>query len=314
MLNKTDKIVITGAAGLVGQNLIILLKEKGYTNLVAIDKHEANAQILQMLHPDVTFVLADLADQGVWAKSFEGAKMLIQLHAQITGKTADLFIRNNLTATANVLAAAKTYQVPEIVHVSSSVVISRTGDNYSNTKKEQEKMVLESGIPCTALRPTLMFGWFDRKHLGWLSRFMEKLPFFPVPDLGRYMRQPLYVRNFCAVIIAAMERSKKNEVFNIVGREKVNYIDIIRTIKKIKHLKIVFIYLPYWLFYFLLKVYALFSKNPPFTADQLRALCAGDDFPLTDWWSEFGVTVTPFVTAMEETITDERYNQYILER
>ena len=24
------------------------------------------------------------------------------------------------------------------------------------------------------LRPTLMFGWFDQKHLGWLSRFMAK--------------------------------------------------------------------------------------------------------------------------------------------
>ena len=58
-------------------------------------------------------------------------------------------------------------------------------------------IVLASGLPCTVLRPTLMFGWFDRKHLGWLARFMRKVPVFPIPDEGRYLRQPLYVGDFC---------------------------------------------------------------------------------------------------------------------
>ena len=38
-MNKSDKIVITGGAGLVGQNLIVRLKQRGFTHLVAIDKH-----------------------------------------------------------------------------------------------------------------------------------------------------------------------------------------------------------------------------------------------------------------------------------
>ena len=39
-MQATDrKIVITGAAGLVGQNLVTLLVEQGHTRLVAIDKH-----------------------------------------------------------------------------------------------------------------------------------------------------------------------------------------------------------------------------------------------------------------------------------
>jgi hypothetical protein len=47
-----------------------------------------------------------------------------------------------------------------------------------------------------------MFGWFDRKHLGWLSRFMKKVPVFPIPGHGRYMRQPLYGgRDFANIII-----------------------------------------------------------------------------------------------------------------
>jgi len=79
------------------------------------------------------------------------------------------------------------------------------------------------------LRPTLMFGWFDRKHLGWLSRFMQKVPVFPIPGHGRYMRQPLYAGDFCNIIASCIEK-RTTGTFNITGREKIDYIDIIREI------------------------------------------------------------------------------------
>ena len=73
MTSKQSKIVITGAAGLVGQNLIVELKRQGYGSLVAIDKHEYNLGILRRLHPDVQVVQADLAEPGDWADVFSGA-------------------------------------------------------------------------------------------------------------------------------------------------------------------------------------------------------------------------------------------------
>ena len=94
-------------------------------------------------------------------------------------------------------------------------------------------MVLDSGIACPVLRPTLMFGWFDRKHLGWLSRFMQQVPVFPIPGHGRYMRQPLYVGDFCNVIISCIEtRHQRPASTTFRDIEKVDYIDIIRQIKR----------------------------------------------------------------------------------
>src|SRR5215469_12923881 len=118
MIDRNAKIVLTGAAGLVGQNLVVELKAQGYTNLVAIDKHEHNLDILRRLHPDVKVIHADLAEAGAWADSFEGAACIVQLHAQITGKTSDLFIRNNIDATKLVLDAIKRHHVPYLVHIS----------------------------------------------------------------------------------------------------------------------------------------------------------------------------------------------------
>jgi len=45
-ISKDSKIVIPGAAGLVGQNLIVFLLKAGYKNLVAIDKHKNNTKML----------------------------------------------------------------------------------------------------------------------------------------------------------------------------------------------------------------------------------------------------------------------------
>ncbi len=40
-MNKNDKIILPGGAGLVGQNLVVQLKKQGYSNLIVIDKHAA---------------------------------------------------------------------------------------------------------------------------------------------------------------------------------------------------------------------------------------------------------------------------------
>lgn len=312
-MDKQSKILIPGAAGLVGQNLIVFLKQAGYNNLVAIDKHPHNTRMLAELHPDITVIEADLAESGPWQQQFDGAEVVIMLQAQIGALTEEPFIRNNIHSTRHVIDACHKYSVPYIVHISSSVVESVANDFYTNSKKAQEQLVEECGIAHVILRPTLMFGWFDRKHLGWLSRFMQKSPVFPIPSHGRFMRQPLYVKDFCNIIISAMEQRPQNETYNITGREKVDYVDIIRTIKQVRGLRTWIVHIPFRLFWFLLWFYALFDRDPPFTTQQLEALVAHDEFEVIPWWEIFDVSATPFEAAIRETYTDPVYSNYVLE-
>lgn len=313
-IDKHSKLVLTGAAGLVGQNLIVELKAQGYTNLIAIDKHEYNLGILRQLHPDVQIIHADLAEDGRWTEAFEGAACVVQLHAQITGKHSELFTRNNIEATERVLEAIRRHGVSYLVHISSSVVVSVADDDYTNTKKAQEKLVVESGIPHCVLRPTLMFGWFDPKHLGWLSRFMAKTPIFPIPGDGRYMRQPLYERDFCRCIASCIETQPRGDIYDVVGDTRIDYVDIIKTIKQAKGLHTLIVHIPYGLFHLLLRIYAMFSGKPPFTADQLKALTAGDEFHGVDTQVTFGVSQTPFGEAIRESYCDPTYSRIVLKR
>jgi nucleoside-diphosphate-sugar epimerase len=307
------KIVLPGGAGLVGQNLVTRLISKGYTNVVVIDKHEINLEKLKQLHPQLTFELANISRPGNWCKHFIDADVVVMLQAQIGGLFYQEFIDNNVSSTELILDLVKKNSIPYLVHISSSVVESVADDFYTRSKIEQEQIVLQSGIPCPILRPTLMFGWFDRKHLGWLARLMQKIPIFPIPGNGKFMRQPLYVGDFCGVIISCIENRIPSGFFNISGHQKIDYIDMIRVIKKATGAKAIILKIPYGLFYALLSIWALFDKNPPFTTQQLQALVAKDEFEVIDWPAIFGVPYTPFEKAIDETFNHPIYSKVVLD-
>ncbi len=306
------RIVVTGAAGLVGQNLIPRLKARGYTDIVALDKHRANTRILAGLHPDVRVVEADLSRAGGWEDTLAGADALIQLHAQIGGLDPAVFEANNVTSTRRVLDAATAAKIGYLVHISSSVVNSAAVDLYTETKKAQEKLVDPCPIPHVVLRPTLMFGWFDRKHVGWLARFMKKMPVFPVPGDGRFRRQPLYAGDFSNIIMSCLERRITGS-YNISGLTTLDYIDMMRAVKRAAGARARIVTIPYGLFKGLLQTYALVDKDPPFTANQLAALVTPDIFEVIDWPGIFGVTPTPLDAAFHETFNDPRFSSVVLD-
>ncbi len=312
-MSEFGKIVITGGAGLVGQNLVARLEAEACHDVVVIDKSAMNLAILQRLHPQVSTICADLAERGPWEQQLDGADAVVMLQAQISATTLTPFVRNTVVSSQNVLGAIKAHGIPYLIHVSSSVVKSVANDPYTTTKRDQERLVAQSGIPHVVLRPTLMFGWFDRKHLGWLSRFMQRVPVFPIPGDGRYSRQPLYVGDFCEIIASCLKSRPVAQTFDITGRERIDYIDMIREIKKTINAHCAVVRIPYRLFDWLLRLWAVFDRDPPFTTEQLAALTAGDMFDVIDWERIFGVNATPFTVAIERTFHDPRYSDIVLE-
>lgn len=306
------RIVITGAAGLVGQNLIARIARRSDLAIVAIDKHPKNTSVLANLHPGIDVIEADLAQPGDWTRAFRGADAVIQLHAQIGGLDGAEFEANNVRATRLVLDAMKAERVPYLVHVSSSVVNSKAVDFYTESKKAQEALVAESGIAHATLRPTLMYGWFDRKHLGWLARFMKKAPVFPIPGSGRYMRQPLYAGDFSDVVLACLD-GRREGAWNISGQEEIDYVDLIKAVRRASGAKTPIIHIPYSLFWMLLRVYAVFDRDPPFSTKQLEALVTPDSFEVIDWPGIFGVRSTPLDEALAATFDDPKYSGVILD-
>jgi nucleoside-diphosphate-sugar epimerase len=263
-----------------------------------------------VLHQD----LAERSGNGAngWEAELAGCQALVIGHAQIGGKEPAEYVRNNVEATERLLEVAVQHKVPYIVSISSSVVNSMAIDNYTETKKAQEALVAACGIKQVVLRPTLMFGWFDRKHVGWLARFMQRVPVFPIPGSGKFLRQPLFAGDFCDIIASSIT-NETTGAYNITGQERIDYIDLIRAVKKATGAKAHIQKVPFKLFASLLKINALFDKNPAFTVEQLKALATPDVFEVIDWPKIFGVRATPLQEALDTTFRDPVYSRVALD-
>ena len=137
--------------------------------------------------------------------------------------------------------------------------------------------------------------------------------YFLCPGDGRYLRQPLYVGDFCNIIISCIERPVPGQSFNISGQEKIDYIDLIKAVKAATKSRTHVVRVPYGLFWLMLKAYALIDKNPPFTTNQLEALVVPDVFEVIDWPKIFDVRATPLAEALQETFQDPTYSSVVLE-
>ncbi|MBK5255043.1 MAG: NAD-dependent epimerase/dehydratase family protein [Vicinamibacteria bacterium] len=287
------RIVVTGAAGMLGQNLIPRLLAKG-DRVVALDKNAAALGVLGERATQAEIHDADLAEEGDWSSRFAGVDAVVDLKAQITSADRALHLRNNAEATERVVRACERHGVPHLVYLSSSVVISKANDFYSESKRRGETAVRKSSAPHTILRPPLMFGPGDIKHLGLILGLMTRLPVIPIPGDGRFMRQPLYVGDMCAVIERVLERTPAGDIFNIIGHERIPFVDLLREIRRVRGLANLFVPFPHWLFRLALRTQRALMRRTIFTKEQLDALTAGDDFPIDPWTETFGVPYSTF--------------------
>ena len=306
------KIIITGAAGEVGLNTLVLLKEnsdiKKY-DIIAIDKNLHNLSLLKKLFPEVKTVNADLVNSSTWEKYFKNAYLVIQLQAQISSPLKQAYDKNNEYSVKHVIFACEKYHIKRLIHVSSSQVVSVANDNYTITKKAGDIIVEDSKVPYIMLRPTLLHGLFDIKHLGYLTKIIDRSPIFPMPGSGEYLRQPLFVEDFCKIIISCIDRKMDNKTYLIAGFEKIFLIDLLKTIAKEKRRKVLFLKIPITIFRLMIIVYGWFNHKTKIVPDQLTALTAGDIFKVEKWDVKFAVKPTKFSVGTRKML-DSKYYKY----
>lgn len=300
------KVVLAGGAGMVGHNLAPLLLHAG-ARVIALDKNQQNLDLLRRLNPRVEAHHADLSEGGAWTDLLAGVDAVVDLKAQIASPDETAFARNNVRAQERLLEACRAHAVRHLVHLSSTVVISVAKDAYTESKRAAEEMVRHSAVPHTILRPALMYGCFDVKHLGYITRVLEVMPVLPIPGSGRYMRQPLYVMDLCRVVKRCLERGPTHAAHNIVGLERIDFIDMLRVIANARGLRRILLPVPLPLFSAALEVTGRLLRRPRFTKEQLVALIAGDDFPLDGWCEAFDVRYTPFREALREVYASPFY-------
>lgn len=243
--NKT--IIVTGAAGFIGSNLVKrIYKATSNVTVIGIDNMNAYYDValkdfrLKELeqYSTFTFVKGNIADKVLINELFEKYKpsIVVNLAAQAGVRYSitnpDAYIESNLVGFFNILEACRNYPVEHLVYASSSSVYGSNKkvpystddkvDNpvslYAATKKSNELMAHAYSklynIPSTGLRFFTVYGPAGRPDMAYFG-FTNKLvkgETIKIFNYGNCKRDFTYVDDIVEGVVRVMQKApdKKN--------------------------------------------------------------------------------------------------------
>lgn len=244
---KGMTVLVTGAAGFIGSNLVKrLLNDVTDVKVVGIDNmndyydvhiKEERLRMLQKFD-GFTMVYGSIADKAVLDKLFEEHKpqVVVNLAAQAGVRYSitnpDAYIQSNLIGFYNILEACRHHEVEHLVYASSSSVYGSNKkvpystddkvDNpvslYAATKKSNELMAHAYSklynIPSTGLRFFTVYGPAGRPDMAYFG-FTNKLvkgDTIKIFNYGNCKRDFTYVDDIVEGIVRVMRHApeKKN--------------------------------------------------------------------------------------------------------
>ena len=241
-------ILVTGAAGFIGSNLVKrLLSDFEHIKVIGIDsitdyydvrlKYERLREI-EGLPKDWTFIKGSIADKSLIEKIFTENKIevVVNLAAQAGVRYSitnpDSYIESNLIGFYNILEACRHHTVEHLVYASSSSVYGSNKkipystedkvDNpvslYAATKKSNELMAHAYSklynIPSTGLRFFTVYGPAGRPDMAYFS-FTNKLvkgETIKIFNYGNCKRDFTYVDDIVEGVVRVMQHAPEKSI------------------------------------------------------------------------------------------------------
>ena len=240
-------VLVTGAAGFIGSNLVMRLFHD-FRNIRVIgvdsitDYYDVNIKYerlkeIELLNRDWTFVHASIADKDAVERIFseDRISVVVNLAAQAGVRYSitnpDAYVQSNLIGFYNILEACRHYEVEHLVYASSSSVYgsNKTGpystddkvDNpvslYAATKKSNELMAHAYSklynIPSTGLRFFTVYGPAGRPDMAYFG-FTDKLvkgETIKIFNYGNCKRDFTYVDDIVEGVVRVMQHAPEKD-------------------------------------------------------------------------------------------------------
>jgi dihydroflavonol-4-reductase len=240
-------VLVTGATGLVGNNVVRQLLETQERVRVLV-REGSPPEPLQGL--DIEIIHGDVCDEKAARRACEDMSVVIHAAARvhIGWSCLDLLRRVNVEGTRHVAAAAHEVGA-RLIHVSSvdtlgvgsweepanekTPRVGKTPCSYVISKREAEQVVhefIDDGLDAVITNPSLMFGPWDWKPSS--GRMMVEVAntFTPLAPTGAI--SVCDVRDAAAGIISAVENGRAGNNYILAGHN-ITYFDLWKKIAKV---------------------------------------------------------------------------------
>ncbi|TNE59671.1 MAG: NAD-dependent epimerase/dehydratase family protein [Alphaproteobacteria bacterium] len=235
----TAKILITGASGYLGRNLVRDYVARG-AKVDGLVRSDASAKIVEAL--GATPVRGDIMDPASLERAMAGISDLIHAAADTAhGRATKAQEMTNLQGTRHVYEAAKKAGVKRAVHISTEAVLmdgrpiiqadeswpipAKSAGGYSRSKAGAERIALEAngdGLDVIVVRPRFVWGRDDTTALPQLVEAARtgKLAWI---GGGLYLTSTTHIANVVEGVRLALEKGRGGEVYFVTDGEDIPF-------------------------------------------------------------------------------------------
>jgi dihydroflavonol-4-reductase len=314
-------VVVTGASGHIGANLVRALVDRGRPVRCLI---HINSRAIDGL--DVATVRGDVGDLDSLCRAFQGADVVYHLAARLSLSMRDWLALEavNVTGTRNVIEACRRSGVRRLVHFSSihalvqeprsipvdesrALVTSRRCPPYDRSKAAGEIVVrhaIEQGLDAVIIYPTAIIGPHDYEP-SYFGEALLLLARRKLPALVTGGFDWVDVRDVVAGAMLA-EASAPPGARYLLSGHWVSMRDIAAGVAEITDVPVPGFVCPLWLAHVgapIIKGISLFNdKRPLYTAVSLRALQSNRNISHEKATRELGYDPRPFRETLADTL------------
>ena len=245
---KNKRILVTGAAGFVGTNVLLKLAE-----LVSCEIVAADFSPLKVSAKNISYIKADLENREDCEKIVKGIDYVLMFAARINRRGKDLsYLRSNIVMNFNVLEAAYNAGVKKCLWTSSAtgyppenglltedrMFLYDPSDEYFGvgwTTRYIEKLAkmfsekLERKMPVIILRPTAIYGPYCDFNLetchvlpALIRKVAERQNPIEIWGNGQTKRDFVFVGDVVEAILFTLANIDEGDAFNIASGQPVS--------------------------------------------------------------------------------------------
>jgi uncharacterized protein YbjT (DUF2867 family) len=227
-------ILITGATGYIGRHLVARLVAQGERPRCLVRNQERAASSLPV--NDVELALGDTTQSTSLETAVQGVDTIIHAafvtadHKEMSGYH---YAATNVGGTTNLVRAAKAAGVSRIIEISGLGTKPDKPGSYMQGRYLAEKMVIESGLDWTIIRPSVVFGK-DAPFIKGLVDLIHSSPVLPLIGGGKTMFQPIYVEDVVTIILKVLAEPERTtgKIYTIGGSEQYSFSEIFDALLK----------------------------------------------------------------------------------
>lgn len=314
-------VFLTGPDGILGNNLIPVLIDRGFKVRAFVQKGR-NTDFIQTLGAQLVF--GDVLNSEELTETMAGCEFVIHAAASTNiWPTRDAMAsRINIEGTRNVIQAALANNVQKLIHIGTANSYgfgSKTNPgnetlpyacgiyqlDYMDSKYEAQKLVLkavqEFKLPAVIVNPTFMIGPFDFKPSS--GQLIISVCKGKIPGFTSGGRNYVYVKDVAVAIVNAIDKGKIGECY-ILGNENLSYQEIFSKISRVTGSKRIRIFIPSFVSICLGAVMSLvgqlFRYNPGISLPVARISVDEHYYSAQKAVSELDLPQTPVDTALED--------------